>query len=90
MHPCTHAYVDPEQDVRSAVTRHPFTFTRALAHIPLTLTLTLPTSVVDECARQGVECGGASRCVAVSNGFRCECAAGWSGGGDNRLCTNGQ
>ena len=40
---------------------------------------------MDECA--GVRCGGDSACVNGENKYTCNCAAGWSGGGDNTVCT---
>ena len=40
---------------------------------------------IDECS--GVTCGGDSKCKNGHNKFACNCAEGWTGGGDNRVCS---
>ena len=45
-----------------------------------------PLVDVDECVN--IRCGGeASQCINDVNKFRCDCAAGWKGGGINATCT---
>ena len=41
---------------------------------------------VDECI--GVNCGGASTCYDGNSKYICTCATGWTGGGDNAVCTS--
>ena len=48
------------------------------------VTITPPPDI-DEC--EGVVCGGASTCTNAHNRFSCECADGWTGGGDDEICT---
>ena len=38
---------------------------------------------IDECA--GVDCGGASTCSDGVFEYNCACAAGWEGGGKNKV-----
>ena len=40
----------------------------------------------DECAN--VTCGGQSKCSGRNGNFSCECADGWTGGGENQICEN--
>ena len=44
---------------------------------------------VNECDIDGVprDCGGDSSCANGLNQYTCNCAAGWTGGGINTVCT---